>query len=473
METAGGEVREIQVDMDMLALQGKYLAPQQISGAIQASNIDIPGGSVPEGDKDVLVRTPGDINTLEDVEDVVVSQRGAPVRIRDVATVVDGFESRDSFSRINAVDAVVINVFKQSGSNTVTVADGVNKELAKIQSENPQIEIASVTDSSIFVQNAVDDAINDTIWGAVLATIVVLFFFRNVRNTIITMIGLPVILIGTFWGMDLFGISLNMISLLALALVVGLVIDDAIVVRENIFRWIAMGFSPREASSKATAEVSLAVLATSATILAVFLPVAFSTGMVGQFMRDFGLTVSVAIVISTFEALTLAPMISAYFFARKKKSKNKEADVAEEAANEDSVMTEDGIVIDDVQIEEEAGQGWMYRLYGRLLNWTLDHKRITVLVSFVIVAVSMVSFPFINQTLLANIDEGQFTASLILDAGTRLEVTDEQAMVVEEGILAHPEIESVFTTVGRQGAPEEATFLVEVKEGIRDSGGNG
>ncbi|MCP4165829.1 MAG: efflux RND transporter permease subunit [Chloroflexi bacterium] len=469
VETAGGEVREIQVDMNMLALQGKFLAPQQISGAIQASNIDIPAGSVPDGDQDVLIRTPGDINTLEDVEDVVVSQRGAPVRIRDVATVIDGFESRNSYSRINAVSAVVINVFKQSGSNTVQVAEQVNDELAKIQSENPQIQIASVVDSSVFVQNSVDDAINDTLWGAILATIVVLIFFRNVRNTFITMIGLPVILIGTFWGMDLFGISLNMISLLALALVVGLVIDDAIVVRENIFRWISMGFSPREASSKATAEVSLPVLATSATLLAVFLPLAYATGIVGQFFRDFGLTVGIAIVISTFEALSLAPMISAYFFATQKiksKRKKEKTEEKEEAETQDSVMIKDGIVIDDVQIEEEAGQGWMYRLYGRSLNWTLDHKRIAVVISVIIVGVSMLSFPFVNQTLFASIDEGQFTASLILPAGTRLEVTDEQAMIIEDGILANPDVESVFTTVGRLGAPEEATFLAKVKDGV-------
>lgn len=465
VEISGGEVREIQVDMDMLALQGKYLAPQQVSGAIQASNIDIPGGAVPQDDKDVLVRTPGDINTLEDLENVVVSQRGAPVRLRDVASVSDGFEEKTSFSRINGVDAVVINVFKQSGSNTVRVADEVNAELARIQNENPQIEIASVTDSSIFVRNSVDDAISDTIWGAILATIVVLFFFRNVRNTFITMIGLPIILIGTLWGMDLFGISLNMVSLLALALVVGLVIDDAIVVRENIFRWISMGFSPREASSKATSEVSLAVLATSATILAVFLPVAYASGIVGQFFRDFGLTVAIAIVISTIEALTLAPMISAYFFATgKKNSKDKKKEKKAEAEVQESVMTEDGIVIDNVQIEEEAGQSWMYRLYGGMLNWTLDHKRIAVAISVLVVGLSMLSFPFINQTLLASIDEGQFTATLIMPAGTRLDVTDEQAMVIEESLLNQPGVESVFTTVGRQGAPEEATFLASVKD---------
>ncbi len=210
----------------------------------------------------------------------------------------------------------------------------------------------------------------------------------------------------------------------------------------------------------------MAVLAISAVIVAVFLPVAFSSGMVGQFMRDFGLTVSIAVVISTFEALTLAPMISAYFFATgKKKSKDKKKGKEEEAEAQESVMTEEGIVIDDIQIEEEAGQGWMYRLYGGMLNWTLDHKRITVLLSIIVVGVSMLSFPFINKTLLASIDEGQFTASLILPAGTRLDVTDEQAMMIEESLLSHPDVESVFTTVGRQGASEEATFLVEAKDG--------
>jgi HAE1 family hydrophobic/amphiphilic exporter-1 len=456
VEITGGEVREIQVDMAMLALQGKYLAPQQVSGAIKASNIDIPGGAVPQGDKDVLVRTPGDIDTLEDLENVVVSQRGAPVRVRDVASVSDGFEEKTSFSRIDGVDAVVINVYKQSGSNTVRVADEVNDELARIQGEHPEIAIASVTDSSVFVRNSVDDAINDTIWGAILATIVVLIFFRNVRNTFITMIGLPIILIGTLWGMNMFGISLNMVSLLALALVVGLVIDDAIVVRENIFRWVSMGHSPREAASKATAEVSLAVLATSATILAVFLPVAYATGIVGQFFRDFGLTVAIAIVISTFEALTLAPMISAYFFSAKKKKAEKKAAAEEEAATPGE--------IDESQGEEKAGEGWMYRAYGRMLNWTMDHKRLTVLFSVIVVGVSMLSFPFINQTLLASIDEGQFTATLSMPAGTRLDVTDEQALVVEEVLLNLADAESVFATVGRQGAPEEATFLVEVRE---------
>ena len=459
VEVNGAEEREIQVDMDMLALQGKYVAPQQVSGAIKSYNFDIPGGPVPNGDVDVLVRTPGKIDSLQDLENVVVSQRGAPIRVADVAIVRDGFKEKESFARVNGDSALVLNVFKQSGSNTVAVADGVNKEVEALVADFPELQIAKVADSSVFVRESIADAVSDTIWGAILATLVVLFFFRNLRNTFITMIGLPIILVGSIWGMDMLGISLNLVSLLALAMVVGLVIDDAIVVRENIFRWISMGFSPREASSKATAEVSLAVLATSATIIAVFLPVAFTTGIVGQFFRDFGLTVVIAIVISTFEALTLAPMISAYFFAKKKKKAAAPPASLQEALSEDEKPE-----IDETLGEEVGGQGWMYRAYGRMLGWVLDHKKLSTLLATALVAVSLLSFPFINQTLLASIDEGEFTATLTLPPGTRLEVTDAQAMQIEDVLLAHPDVETVFTTVGRQGAPEEATFKVKVAE---------
>ncbi|NOX60962.1 MAG: efflux RND transporter permease subunit [Chloroflexi bacterium] len=461
VEVRGAEEREIQVDMDMLALQGKYVAPQQVSGAIQSYNFDIPGGPVPNGDANVLVRTPGRIDSLQDLENVVVSQRGAPIRVADVATVHDGFKEKESFARVNGDSALVLNVFKQSGSNTVAVADGVSKEIANIQSDFPELQIAKVADSSVFVRESIADAVSDTIWGAILATLVVLFFFRNLRNTFITMIGLPVILVGAIWGMDVFGISLNLVSLLALAMVVGLVIDDAIVVRENIFRWISMGFSPREASSKATGEVSLAVLATSATIIAVFLPVAFTTGIVGQFFRDFGLTVVIAIVISTFEALTLAPMISAYFFAKKKR---KSEETQTPPSLEEALAEQETPQIDETLGEEVGGQGWMYRAYGRMLGWVLDHKKLSTLAATALVALSLLSFPFINQTLLASIDEGEFTATLTLAPGTRLEVTDAQAMQVEDVLLAHPDVETVFTTVGRQGAPEEARFKVKVAD---------
>ena len=458
VEVAGAEKREIQVDMAMLALQGKRVAPQQVSGAIKSYNYDIPGGPVPTGDANVLVRTPSRINSLDDLNQVVVSQRGAPIRVDDVATVHDGFKEKDSYSRVNGGSALVLNVYKQSGSNTVAAADGVNKEISAIQAKFPQLQIAKVADSSVFVRQSVADAVSDTIWGAILATLVVLFFFRNLRNTFITMIGLPVILIGAIWGMDMFGISLNLVSLLALAMVVGLVIDDAIVVRENIFRWIGMGFSPREAASKATGEVSLAVLATSATIIAVFLPVAFTSGIVGQFFRDFGLTVVLAIIISTFEALTLAPMISAYFFARKRGKTDGPAPLDGELTESETPEPE----IDESKGAETADEGWMYRTYGRSLNWVLDHKKLSVLAASLLVALSMLSFPFINQTLLASIDEGEFTATLTMPPGTRLEVTDEHAKVVEDALIAHPDTETVFTTVGSQGAPEVATFKVKV-----------
>ncbi|MCO6450936.1 MAG: efflux RND transporter permease subunit [Caldilineales bacterium] len=467
IDVVGGLEREILVNMDMLALQGKRVAPQQVVGAIQMTNLNIPGGSVPEGDSDVLVRTPGNFTSLQELQDVVVSQRGAPIFLRDVADVIDGFKERTTVTRLNGEESVVFNVRKQSGENTVKVADSINAALEDIRSENPDLDIITAVDGSTFVRDSTADAINDTIWGAILASLVVLFFFRNIRNTILVMIGLPVIMIGTIWGMDLVGISLNLVSLLALAIVVGLVIDDAIVVRENIFRWTDMGYSPREAASKGTAQVVLPVLATSATILAVFLPVAYATGIVGQFLRDFGLTVSIAIIISTIEALTLAPMLAAYFFiAAKKSQKAKKEEIEDSSLTEFDAMEANlsAAHVDTGLGSEEPPDGWMYRFYGRLLNWTLNHKRLTVLFSGIVLALSLLSFPFIDQTFLAEIDQGEFAASLTMPPGTRLDVTEAQAIGIETALRNHPDVANVFTSIGGQGAAEQATFQVKLVE---------
>ena len=468
IDVLGGLEREILVNMDMLALQGKRVAPQQVIGAIQTTNLNIPGGAVPEGDSNVLVRTPGNFKNLADLKDVVVSQRNAPVFLSDVAEVIDGFKERVTVTRLNGEESVVFNVRKQSGENTLKVADDIKASLEGIQAENPNLDIVAAVDGSTFVRSSTDDAISDTLWGAFLATLVVLFFFRNIRNTILVMIGLPVIMIGTIWGMDVLGISLNLVSLLALSVVVGLVIDDAIVVRENIFRWTDMGYSAREAASKGTAQVVLPVLATSATILAVFLPVSYASGIVGQFLSDFGLTVAIAIVISTIEALTLAPMLAAYFFVTaKKKQKAQDANVesAEMTEFDEMDATLSASHLDTGLGSEEAPDGWMYSVYPRVLNWTLDHKRLAVLIGVVVLVLSLLSFPFIDQTFLAEIDSGEFSASLTLPPGTRLEMTQDNALAIEAVLRSHPDVANVFTSIGGQGTPEQATFQMKLPEG--------
>ena len=443
VDVDGGQEREVKVYLDMAALEARRIAPQQVIGALQSENLNIPAGALSEGEQEFLVRTKGSFESVEEIRNVVVSQRGGTVYLRDVATVEDSFKTRESITRLNGEESIVLRVRKQSGTNTLAVSAAVKAALEPIRAGNPNLTIVVAGDEAEIVRESTDGALEDLLWSSVLATLVVLFFFRDLRNTLITMAGLPVILIATLYFMDLFGISLNQISLLALALVVGLVIDDAIVVRENIMRWIERGYKPAEAASKGTAEVVLPVLATGATILAVFLPVAYAEGSIGKFFRDFGLTVSISIIISTFESLTMAPMLSAYFFK------------ASEAHDEDAV-------IDESKGDERVNNGLLERLYSAILNWTLDHKIISLMLTVVVIAGSVYSARFIEQSFLPNLDRGQFDASLEFPPGTPLAVTAREATKVEAIIRSHPSIADVFTTIGGTGTPEKAAFFVKV-----------
>jgi len=443
-EVQGGDVREIHVLLDLKQLESRRIAPQQVSGALRGENLNIPGGSVTDQGKELLIRTPGNFASVEEIGNVVVAYRGAPVYLRDVATVQDAFVERTSYTLLNGKESVVVNIKKQSGSNSLAVADNVKAKLDVIRTSHPELTLAEAKDSSTFVRDATNDAISDLLLGGLLAGLVVLYFFRNLRNTLITMSGLPVIVFGTLFLMDIAGISLNMVSLLALSLSVGLVIDDAIVVRENIFRWMTKGYTAKEAASKATAEVVLPVLATSAAILAVFLPVAYASGIIGQIFRDFGLTVSFAILVSTFEALTMAPMLSAFFFAR---GENEEREIDESAG------------------EEAAPEGRMYSVYGRILGWVLHHRGVTGAVSIVVLVVSIISAGFIQQAFLPGLDQRGFSVQMELPKGTTLAVTQAEATKVEAIVAQHPIIDNVFTTIGGQGTPEKANIAVTLKAG--------
>jgi len=443
-EVQGGQLREVQVNLDTQSMNARSISPQQVISALRNENLNIPAGSVIEDNQEVLMSTPGDFESLEEMGDVIISQRDAPIRLRDIAQINDGFEKRETISRLNGQESIIVNVRKESGSNTLAVSSAVKELLREISAVNPTLSIAIAGDEAIIVSESTQGALEDLLWGSLLAGIVILFFFRDLRNTLITIGGLPVIMISTLFFMDAMGIGLNQLSLLALALVVGLVIDDSIVVRENILRWIEKGYTPRVAASKGTEEVIIPVIATSATILAVFMPVAYAEGIIGRFFRDFGLTVSLAVIVSTFEALTMAPMLSAYFF---RPSKN-EGIINEEAG------------------EEIAGNSWLDRFYGRILNWTIDHKFLTVIFAVGVIVASAFSAGFIEQSFLPNIDRGQFEINMKLDIGTPLEITTREAVKVESILLMHPKISDVFSTIGDTGSPETASFFVKVHEEV-------
>ncbi|MFZ1769783.1 MAG: efflux RND transporter permease subunit, partial [Caldilinea sp.] len=424
------------------AMRARRITPQQVIGAMQTQNLTVPGGSVTSAGQEFNLRTPGNFASLDDIRNVVIVDRGTPVYLHDIATVEDSFKPRASITRLNGQDSVIINVRKQSGSNTVTVVEDIKKELEPILAKNPNLEITIASDQSVQVKSSIDGAIEDLLWGALLASLVVFAFFGDLRSTLVTIAGLPVIMISTLFFMNLMGIGLNNISLLALALVVGLVIDDAIVVRENILRWVHMGRSPKEAASIGTAEVFLPVLATTATVMAVFLPVAYAEGIIGRFFVAFGLTVAIAMAISFFESITMAPMLSAYFISNKPKQQKK----PEKEQN----------------YEEGEKITWLDRVYGRILKSVLRHKWVTIVLTLAIFVGSIYSTQFLDFSFVPSIDQHQFDMQVDLPAGTPLEAAEQEALKIEQILRQHPAVTDLFTTIGSTGAPEKLDFFAKL-----------
>lgn len=438
----GGLVRQIQVNLDLDAMRVRHIAPQQVASAIQTENLSVPGGTVNNNGQDVTLRTPGDFTSVDEIGNIIVANpRGVPVYLKDVASVKDGFEDMDTYSRVNGKDTISISIQKQSGTNTVGVADAVKTEFASIEKDYPDLGVTIVSDQSDFIRRSTEDSVTDLILGGLFASLVVFLFFRDLRNTLVTVAGLPVIIIGTFAVINALGLSLNIVTLLALSLAVGLVIDDAIVVRENIFRHMERGETPKEAASRGTNEVSLAVLAMTLTVLSVFLPIAFATGIIGKIFREFGLTVAVAVAISLLEAFTLAPMLSAYFFKQRKPKPGHE--------------TEEGMA---------SSLGWLDRNYRRVLGWTLGHKTISALIGAVVFLSIVGLAMFVQTSFLPSIDNGTFTASLQLAPGTPLAQTDAVARQIESSLKQVPDVQDVFATVGGQGTPEQASFTIKMSQ---------
>ncbi|MBU1638361.1 efflux RND transporter permease subunit, partial [bacterium] len=318
VELVGGAEREIQIEVDADRLQAYSLSINDVINKIGAANFELPAGNIDQGARQLLVRTLGRFETVEGFSETIVSENGdRVVRLKDVARVIDGVEERESLSRYNGKSAVSLEIRKQSGSNTVVVADRLNDEIERLKQEIPaDISITVASDNSIFIRNSVHDVLFDILYGGLLAVLVIFLFLANVRSTIISAIALPTSIISTFTLMYAFGFTLNVMSLMGLSLAVGLLIDDAIVVIENIYRHLHEGKPPMEAAHFATSEIGMAVMAVTFTIVAVFVPVAFMQGIVGRFFLEFGITISVAVLVSLFVAFTLTPMLSSRWLRR-------------------------------------------------------------------------------------------------------------------------------------------------------------
>ena len=451
----GGQERQLNVNMDLQKLQTRQILPSMIIKSLSSANVNRGLGSIDAGDLKISLRAPSMIQNPKDIGLMQIT--GTPYRVSDVAWVEDGVVEQKSYSRINGKDAITVGVLKQSGSNTVEVADKTKEELAKVLATFPDLDYSIPEDSSIFAKQSADSAIEELIASTVAAMLVVLIFFRDVHNTLVTVIGMPVILIGTFFLIQLFGLTINVVTLLGLSISVGLVIDDAIVVRETVFRHVEQGEPPVIAASRATAEVALSVVAMTLTLIAVFVPVTFTTGIAGIIFKSFGITVSCAMTLSLIEAFTMAPMTSAYLFKEQKKKPGHETKKHVEIESTDN----------DANILAEADEdpGWMGRTYGNLLKWSLHNRFLVVLITIGILFVSLQAAKGLKFNFFPSSDKGQFLIGFELPPGSNLAATEKFARQAEELLLQQPEIKNFLTTVGDGGNSEAGSFSINLKKG--------
>ncbi len=466
VDVSGGQTRQINVLMDLKKLQAYGILPVQISQSLRQANANLGLGSITQDATDISLRAPSLLQSPEDIARIQIT--GTPYRVGDVAVVEDGVAEDTSYSRLDGSDAIILAVRKQSGTNTVAVADNVREALDEIFATRPDLTYTIPRDDSLDVRSSVISSIEELIFASIAAFLVVWFFFRNLRSTLITMSGLPVILIGTFIFMPIFGLTINLITLLALSLCVGLVIDDAIVVRENIFRHVERGENARVAASKGTWEVGLSVLAMTLTIVAVFVPVTFAEGTAGIVFKSFGIVIAVAILLSLVEAFTLAPMLSANVFPNVKLKPH-----AEKGSHHDALPTlaldhVEGEHIDrDASLVHEAHEdpGRMGLAYGEMLAWTLKstgHRLFVVAIAIGVLLLSMVVASGLKFSFFPEQDTHEFLLGFEAPPGTTLAETDRLARQAEQVLLTDSAIETVIATIGFTGNAERSQFFVKL-----------
>lgn len=445
VKLVGGLEREIRVEVDRKKLQAYNLSVEQVIGNLARENLNVPGGRVEIEPQEFVLRSTGELQEVSDIGKIpVANYQGTSVYLKDVAKIKDTFKELREIAQLNGRPSVSFIVFKQSGGNTVKVCERIKKTISKLEKELPPgtaIEIAS--DQSKFIRRSVDETMRTLYLGAIFATLVIFIFLGNFRSTIIAALAIPTSILATFIMMNLFGYTINMMTLMGLSLCVGILIDDAIVVRENIFRHVEEGMEPEEASRFGTAEVGLAVMACTFTIIAVFVPVAYMSDIVGKFFRAFAFTVVFAILYSLWDSFTMAPMLSAKVLVKEKKDKES--------------------LLKRLFAPFNRGYSKLNQTYGKILAWSLTHKFLIISASIIIFFLSLSLTFFIGKEFMTQGDRGEFRVILETPIGTSIRATEKVATQVEKILFSFPEVQSIFTTIGLEaGASNKGNIRVEL-----------
>ncbi len=475
----GGRERQIRVEVDPARLDAHGIAITDVGAAIARENLELPGGSVSQGERTFQVRVPGRVANADGFRDIPIATRdGYVVRVGDVATVTDGAEEAESIASLDGEPVILLAVTRQSGTNAIAVADALGAELDGIRGDLPAgYRLDVVRDESSFVRTSVHAVKEHLVLGALCAIAVVLVFLRSGRSTMIAALAIPVSIIGTFAAIAALGLTLNMITLLALTLAVGIVIDDAIVVMENVIRFLEeRKLDPKRATLDATKEIGLAVLATTLSLVAVFLPVAFMGGIMGRFLGSFGITMSVAVMISLVVAFSLTPMLSARWL---KRSGNHAARphpepgaAAELGASEEKARYRawrndaTGIRLED---------GFLERAYGKLLAFCMERRWVVGLAIVASLASMGVVGPRLATGFLPEDDEGRFEITVEAPQGTSLARTELVTERLARDIRALDEVEHTIMQAGAaeggftgRGSHEALLYVALVPEDRRD-----
>lgn len=421
--------REIKIEVDPLKLQAYHLSVNQIATILRLENITIPGGNVEIGNYDLAVSIPGEIEKIDELNNIILTAiDGKLIRLKDVATVTDGYKEKSIIGRSDSKQAVVLMVQKQSGQNTLKVAKAVQTEMEEIRTIVPSdVSITQVLDSSELVEHAINNLSNTIAWAALLVVLVVLFFLRELRSSLIILLTIPFSLIVAFIFMFIADFTINIFSLMALAIAIGMVVDNAIVVFENITRHLELGEKAKAAAEFGAGEMGMAISASTLTTIAVFLPMVFIGGLVGILFKQLALLTSITLIASLFTALTLTPMLASRLLTNTRSRKHSKIFTFSEKF---FVWTEDS--------------------YTSILRWAVHHRKIVILLVFVIFAVTLYLGSFVGTDYLPEFDAGDINTVIHVEVGTKVEETARIAREIEKIFREEiPEYRAQYSIVGQ------------------------
>jgi len=418
VERIGGVEREILVSLDPDRLQAMGLTAVNVSQFLRGTNVDLAGGRAEIGKDDQAIRTLAGAKTLNDLAGTMIPLfGGGEVRLDDLGTVTDTIADRRTFARYNGEPVVALGIKRSKGASDVVVAAAVQKRIDALKVAYPDVDLKLIDTSVDYTKGNYEAAISTLFEGAILAVVIVLLFLRDIRATVIAAISLPLSIFPAFWAMDLLGFSLNLVSFLAITLSTGILVDDAIVEIENIVRHMNMGKTPYRAALEAADEIGLAVIAISLTIIAIFAPASFMSGIAGQFFKQFGITVSVQVFFSLLAARFVTPMLAAYFLKH--------------------------------HSHAEPPPGRVLNAYHNVVKWSVKHYFITVLIGFAIFAASIWSITLLPQGFLPAQDTARSLLAIELPPGSQLAFTEKVTEDIVARLRKRPEVRSVFVDGGR------------------------